>query len=88
LDTAQPHDAEAALADANAAWGMLPDNPLVLSARIYAHVVAAGIYQEAKQIDRGKAAVRDASRDAQALEPLLETCGVPWSLWVHYGSRQ
>src|SRR5262249_34175018 len=47
LDTAQVHDAEAALADANAAWGMLPDNPLVVSARIYAHVIASGIYQEA-----------------------------------------
>jgi hypothetical protein len=48
IDSAKPEDAEAALADADVARGMLPDNQMVLYASVYARLVAAGIYQEAK----------------------------------------
>jgi hypothetical protein len=70
--------------DANAAWGMLPDNPMVLSVRIYARVVAAGIYQETKLAGRSEEVMRGAATDVQALEPLIGTIGLSWALWLYY----
>jgi serine/threonine protein kinase len=70
-DSGQQQDAEAALADANAARGMLPDNPLALYASVYARVVAAGIYREGKLSQERALVLQEAARDVQALEPFL-----------------
>jgi hypothetical protein len=72
VDSGQQQDAEAALADANAARGMLPDNPLALYASVYARVVAAGICQEAELPPERTALLREAARDVQALEPFCD----------------
>jgi serine/threonine protein kinase len=71
IDSGRRQDAEAALADANAARGMLPDNPLALYASVYARVVAAGIYQEGKHSQERALVLQEAARDVQALEPFL-----------------
>jgi tetratricopeptide (TPR) repeat protein len=72
VDSGRQQDVEAALADANAGRGMLPDNPLALYASVYASVVAAGFYQEAKLLQERTAVLQDAARDVQALEPYWE----------------
>jgi tetratricopeptide (TPR) repeat protein len=72
IDSGQRQDVEAALADANAGRGMLPDNPLALYASVYARVVAAGFYQEAGLLPERAAVLQDAGRDVQALEPFWE----------------
>jgi tetratricopeptide (TPR) repeat protein len=72
IDSGRQQDVEAALADANAGRGMLPDNPLALYASVYASVVAAGFYQEAELIQERTAVLQDAARDVHALEPFLD----------------
>src|SRR5262249_21140263 len=62
---------EKALVDANAARAMLPDNPLVLSASLYARTVAASVYQEAKRTEQHAAMLKEATLDSQALQPFV-----------------
>src|SRR5262249_18019422 len=75
---------EAALADANAARGMLPDNPFVLATSLDARVIAAGIYQEAKLGEQSGPMLREAKRDAHALEPFRDLFRCGNALWIYY----
>jgi serine/threonine protein kinase len=68
IDTGNPADAELALKDANAAREMLPDNPYVLGQSLWAHMVAASVYEETRQVEKRRAALAQAASDARALE--------------------
>jgi serine/threonine protein kinase len=84
IDSGRLQDAEAALADANAARGMLPDNPLVLYASLYARLVAAGIYQQ-RQLPKERAAVlQEGARDVQALEPFIDLPNSAFVMWLYF----
>jgi serine/threonine protein kinase len=67
-DTGNPADADLALKDANAAREMLPDEPFVLWESLLAHLVAASVYEESRQMDKRRAALAQAASDARALE--------------------
>jgi serine/threonine protein kinase len=84
IDSGRRQDAEAALADANAARGMLPDNPLALYVSLYARVVAAGTYQEAKLPQERMAVLREAAQDVQALEPVSELPNSAFAMWLYF----
>jgi serine/threonine protein kinase len=73
MDTADLRDAEAAVADADVARALLPDNPQVLYVSVLAHAAAAGAYGEAGLAEKRRGALEQAGRDALALgrfEPL------------------
>ena len=84
LDRADKKDAEAALADANLARGMLPNNPLALSASLYARTVLAALYAEAKFANPRMAVLQEAEQDIQALKPFNALPGVWWEVWTFY----
>src|SRR5262249_20749668 len=84
IDSRQRQDAEAALADANAARGMLPDNPLVLYASLYARLVAARIYQDAKLSQERTIVLQEGARDVQALEPFFELPNSVFAMWLYF----
>jgi len=84
LDRADKKDAEAALADANLARGMLPNNPLALRASLYARTVLAALYAEAKFANPRMAVLQEAEQDIQALKPFIALPGVGWELWAFY----
>jgi tetratricopeptide (TPR) repeat protein/predicted Ser/Thr protein kinase len=69
VDSGDIHDAEAALADARIACELLPDNPAALLASLNAHLVAAGLYDDAGRADMCDALMEEAERDAEALAP-------------------
>jgi tetratricopeptide (TPR) repeat protein len=58
-----------ALEDAQVAKAMLPGNPVVLATSVHAHLIAAGVFAEKGKPERSRAALEQAGRDAQALEP-------------------
>jgi tRNA A-37 threonylcarbamoyl transferase component Bud32/tetratricopeptide (TPR) repeat protein len=60
--------AESALKDAEVAREMLPDNPVVLANSVDASLVAAGVFAVRGQPERSRAALKQAGRDARALE--------------------
>jgi tetratricopeptide (TPR) repeat protein len=84
VDSGQRRDAEAALEDANAARGMLPENPLALYVSLYARVVAAGIYQEAKLTQERTFVLQEAARDVQALERFVELPNPAFARWLYF----
>jgi serine/threonine protein kinase len=84
VDSGRRQDAEEALADANAARGMVPDNPLALYASLYARLVAAGIYREAQLPQERTAVLQEAARDAQALTPFIELPNSVWATWLYF----
>jgi hypothetical protein len=86
MDTAERKYAEEALADANAARGMLPDNALVLSANLYARTIAAGIYQEAGLPEQRRSVLEEAARDVQALQPFIALPNPAVYMWTFYKS--
>jgi serine/threonine protein kinase len=84
IDSGRRVDAEAALADANAARGMLPDNPLALYASLYARLIAAGIYQEAHLPQERVAVLQEAARDVQALQPFIDLPNPAFGMWLYF----
>src|SRR5262249_17280937 len=68
-DTGRRRGAEAAVADASLARGMLPTNCLALTASLYARTVAAGLYQEAGLFEQQRAELKEGVRDVLALNP-------------------
>jgi hypothetical protein len=84
IDSVSRQDVEGALADANAARGMLPDNPFVLYVSLYARVAAAGIYKEAKQTEQRRAVLEEAARDAQALGSSVELPNSAFAMWLYF----
>jgi serine/threonine protein kinase len=84
-DTGEQKYVEEALRDADAARGMVPDNPRVLCYSAYCRLVAAGIYREANILDKRDAVREDLKRDVQALEPFLDDIpNVGWPEWFYY----
>jgi serine/threonine protein kinase len=84
IDSGKPEDAEAAMADADVARGMRPDNPMVLFASTYARLTAAALYQQAARPEKRKAVLQEAARDVQALEPYLDQPNPIWMIWQYY----
>src|SRR5262249_40293034 len=84
IDSAKRQDAEEALADATAARGMLPGNPLVLYTSLYSRLVAAGIYQDAMQTEQRRAVLQEAAQDVQALEPYIELPNPTVGTWLYF----
>jgi len=66
--TADPADAQAAVADANVVTALLPGNPLAIALSLKAHLVAAGVHEENHEFDRRDKALHEAGADAAALE--------------------
>ncbi len=69
VDSADLRNADAAVADARIARELLPDNPAALLVSLNAHLVAAGLYEEAGRADMCDALMEEAQSDAQALAP-------------------
>lgn len=69
MDTADRDDAEAAVTDARLACDLLPDHPAALLARLFAHHVAGGVYEDAGRHDKARELISLAESDAAALEP-------------------
>lgn len=69
MDTADCEAAAAAVADARLACDLLPDHPAALLARLFAHHVAAGVYEESGRHDEAEVLISLGERDAAALEP-------------------
>jgi serine/threonine protein kinase len=84
-DTGDRQELELLLADADAARAMSPDNARVLCYSAWAHLIAAGIYQEAKLPDKQKAELARAERDVKALETFVDDLPtVVWPAWWYY----
>jgi tetratricopeptide (TPR) repeat protein len=83
-ETGKVEQAESALADANTALAMLPNEPEVLATRVYACVVAAGIYREVKRMERSAAVLEVAARDVEALGPSIELPRIALSVSLYY----
>jgi tetratricopeptide (TPR) repeat protein len=86
FDSAKRDDAEEALAEANVARRMLPNNPLVLYACLYARLAAAGIYQEAELPEQRKAVLVEAAQDIQALMSYIEQPNPAFAIWMYFES--
>jgi serine/threonine protein kinase len=84
IDSGRRADADAALADANAGRGMLPNNPLVQFASLYARVVAAGIYREAELLQERTKVLQDGEQDVQGLERNIELPNSVFAMWLYY----
>jgi tetratricopeptide (TPR) repeat protein len=69
MDTAKREDAEAAVHDADRACDLLHDHPAALLARLFAHHVASGVYEDAGRHDKAEEKMSLAESDAAALEP-------------------
>jgi serine/threonine protein kinase len=89
--TADQKGVEEALADADAAWHMMRDNPYVLHVSIQVRTIAAFIYREAELLEKHAAVLRDAHRDVQALERVLDDVPILYSpvceYYAHTGER-
>jgi serine/threonine protein kinase len=68
MDTGDPADAEFALKDADAARQNLPENPVALRRSLFAHLVAAGAYEQTGQVEKRRAALAEAASDARGLK--------------------
>jgi tetratricopeptide (TPR) repeat protein len=68
LYTGDVNMAELAIEDASIAKGMMPGNPSVIAADLWAHLVAAGLYRDIGKEDRADASLLQAGRDAEELE--------------------
>jgi serine/threonine protein kinase/tetratricopeptide (TPR) repeat protein len=70
MDTGELRDVERALEDAQVARTMLHGNPLVLARSVYAHLVAAGIYEDRGRMEDRKRVLAQARQDVQEVERL------------------
>ena len=70
MDTGELRDVERALEDAQVARTMLHGNPLVLARSVYAHLVAAGIYEDQGRMEDCKRVLAQARQDVQEVERL------------------
>jgi len=67
-DTGRINDVEAAVSDAVAARTLLPDSPVVLSVSLRAHLVAAGIYEENRMLEKSRMSWCQAADDLLHLQ--------------------
>ena len=84
IDVADHREAEGAVADADAARGMLPDNPFVVYASLYARLAAAGCYQDNGLPDERRRVLKEAAKDVQALGPTIGLPNTGYVLWLYY----
>jgi serine/threonine protein kinase len=84
IDVGRVEEAGAAIADADAARGMLPDNQLALVASGYARLTAAALYQDAKLPEKRAAVLKEAARDVKALEPFIGLSNPAWVIWQYH----
>jgi tetratricopeptide (TPR) repeat protein len=84
VDSGKLDEVEAALADCNAARGMLPSNQLVLFTDVYARLTAAALYKQAHDSQKRKALLAEAAREVQALEPFIGPPNPTWMVWQYY----
>jgi tetratricopeptide (TPR) repeat protein len=82
--TGNVESAEKALADVAVARGMLPDNQFVIYVHLYAHLVAAPLYEEAHKSEKRLALLRNAAQDVRALEPSIGRPAAIWMIWQYY----
>lgn len=83
-DSAKVEDAEAALADADVAIGMRPNNPMVLYTSLFARLVAAGIYKDAGLHQKRNELLAKAAPDVRALERFIGLHNPDFVLWHYY----
>jgi tetratricopeptide (TPR) repeat protein len=83
-DTAKVEDAEAALAEADVAIGMQPNNPMVLYTSLVARLTAAGIYQDAGLHEKRTEVLAKAAQQVRALEPFMGLHNPDYILWHYY----
>ena len=79
MDTADPRHVAAALDDVRAAKGLLPDNPYLLYVSLFAHLVAANVFEDTGDKKEQQRVLDEAGRDAAALEgkdTLVDTVSV------------
>jgi hypothetical protein len=81
-DSGDQKEVEEAMADADAARAMVPNNPRALMVTVFSRVVAAGIYQEAKLPEKRAAVLQEAERHVPALEHFVDD--VPDVVWPVY----
>jgi len=67
-DTGKVEIAQSAIDDAYVAKAMMPENPSVIGADLWAHLVAMGVFRDAGENDRADASLLQAGRDARELE--------------------
>jgi tetratricopeptide (TPR) repeat protein len=84
IDSADPLQADAALADADAARGMRPDNQMVLYASAYSRLLAAAVYHQAQLPEKRRVTLSQVASDVRALEPYVEFSGPAWMIWQYY----
>jgi tetratricopeptide (TPR) repeat protein len=76
VDSGDIRHAEAALSDARLACELLPANPAALVASLNAHLVAAGLYDDAGRADMCDTLMEEAERDAEVLAAFSHLPGV------------
>jgi tetratricopeptide (TPR) repeat protein len=84
IDSGKPEEVEEAMADADGARGLRPNNQLVLFASAYARLTAAAFYQKANLSEKREAVLERAARDVRALEPYLGQANPTWMMWQYY----
>jgi tetratricopeptide (TPR) repeat protein len=83
VDSGDIRDADAALADARIACELLPDNPAALLVSLNAHLVAAGLYEDAGRADVCDPLMAEAESDAQALAAFSHLPSVAYDLAMY-----
>jgi serine/threonine protein kinase/predicted Zn-dependent protease len=84
VESGRPEDLEEAMADADVARAMRPDNQMVLFASAYARLTAAAFYQETQLAEKRHAVLNQAARDIHALDHYLGQANPTWMVWQYY----
>ncbi|MFO0915129.1 MAG: protein kinase [Pirellulales bacterium] len=84
MDSGKQEDAAQALADADVARGMRPDNPMVLYACINARLVAANIYREAKLDEKRAEVLAKAAQEVEAIKAYVGLPNPDYAIWHYY----
>jgi tetratricopeptide (TPR) repeat protein len=84
MDTGKVEDAEQAMADADAARGIVAKNQMVLFASAYSRIVAGGLYREAKRHEDSDRLLKQVALDVAALAPFVRQANPMWVTWQYY----
>ena len=82
-DTANPADAESAMADVDALKGLMRDDALVLRESVYARLAAASAYEATGQPQKREAVLAQARRDVLALAPYADRPEIARVRWCY-----
>ncbi len=83
VDSGEIRDALAAVADARLACELLKDNPAALLVSLNAHLVAAGLHEDAGRADECDALMEQAELDARGLAPYSHLPAVAYDLAMY-----